>query len=169
MGMADSPRTDRVGAVHPIDEVDRRILELLNRDARLSSRALAREVGMSAGAISERVARLESAQVIRGYRADVDFSKLGLHLEAIVGLQTEQGTQVFRAIEQLLAVEGVHAVHIVSGPWDLIVMVRVADQFHRRAVVTEKIWNVRGFRHSETMISMDSYSSPVDWIGVDHR
>lgn len=166
--MTRRARADRIGPVHSIDEVDRQILQLLEQDCRLSSRALGREIGMSPGAISDRVARLEAAGVIRGYGADIDFAKLGLHLEAIIGLQTAQGTALERAIDQLLGVDEVHTVHIVSGAWDLILLVRVADHLHLRTVVTEKIWKIRGFRHSETMISMASFSASADWGGVEH-
>ena len=55
-----------------VDEVDRRILELLERDARLSARAIARQIGMSPGAVSERVERLQARGVILGYHAHVN-------------------------------------------------------------------------------------------------
>lgn len=70
-----------------LDERDWDLLGLLQRDARASFSDLARELGMSAPAIAERVRRLEDAGVIRGYRADLDLPKLGLPVLAIVRLK----------------------------------------------------------------------------------
>src|SRR3954453_20458750 len=64
-------------ATAPLDEVDRRILVLLSEDCRRSQRALARELGMSAPAVGERIGRLERLGVIRGYGIQVDWSAAG--------------------------------------------------------------------------------------------
>src|SRR5947209_5171680 len=83
----------REASAHPgqpappsLDRHDLAILALLARDARMSRRAVAREVGMSAPAVADRIARLERAGVIRGYRADVDRSLLGYALVVYVGV-----------------------------------------------------------------------------------
>jgi DNA-binding Lrp family transcriptional regulator len=55
-----------------LDDVDLEILRLLRVDARRSARAIARDVGMSPGAVNERLTRLENSGVIRGYHADID-------------------------------------------------------------------------------------------------
>ena len=55
-----------------IDPLDRQILELLVRDARVSARSIARTLGVAAGTVTQRITRLEQSGVIRGYRAVVD-------------------------------------------------------------------------------------------------
>lgn len=67
-----------------LDDVGWAILGELQRDARIGFAELGRKVGLSAPAVAERVRRLEDAGVIRGYRADLDLSKLGYHLLAII-------------------------------------------------------------------------------------
>lgn len=67
-----------------LDDVNRRLLAHLQRDPRLTMSALARLVGMSSPAVTERVQRLERAGVIRGYRLDVDPAALGLPVTAWV-------------------------------------------------------------------------------------
>jgi Lrp/AsnC family leucine-responsive transcriptional regulator len=66
------------------DEVDLRLLEELQRDARVSTAELGRRVGLSAPAVADRVRRLEDDGVIRGYRADVDPRKLGYTLGVLI-------------------------------------------------------------------------------------
>jgi Lrp/AsnC family leucine-responsive transcriptional regulator len=67
-----------------LDEVNLRLLQLLDRNPRLSMSELARRVSMSAPAVTERVQRLERAGVIAGYRLDVDPRALGLPIAAYV-------------------------------------------------------------------------------------
>ncbi len=68
----------------PPDDIDWRILEILQEDARSSFSELGRRVAMSAPAVAERVRRLEDAGVITGYRAEVDLGRLGLPIAAVV-------------------------------------------------------------------------------------
>ncbi len=70
-----------------LDDVNVRLLRALQEDPRQSMSALARRVGMSAPAVTERVARLEQAGVIRGYRLDVDPAAVGLPVAAWVRLR----------------------------------------------------------------------------------
>jgi Lrp/AsnC family leucine-responsive transcriptional regulator len=67
-----------------LDDLDRRILDELRRDARVSQAELGRRVSLSAPAVAERMQRLERTGVITGYHADVDPRALGYQLMAIV-------------------------------------------------------------------------------------
>jgi len=136
----------------PLDEIDLKILDLLRVDGRRSARSLSKEIGMSAGAISERISRLERSGAIRGYHADIDPSALGYEMQVLVGLQVAQGREIQHAIDALLAAPEVIALYVVSGRWDLVVLVQVRDHAHLRDVVLEGVWNTPGFRHSETML-----------------
>src|ERR1700716_1947915 len=74
-GVVDkAPARDRDAMTEPrpVDEIDQQIITLLTGDARLSARAISRELGMSPGAISERIDRLETGGIITGYHASVD-------------------------------------------------------------------------------------------------
>jgi DNA-binding Lrp family transcriptional regulator len=149
-----------------LDPIDRRLLDLLHSDARMSIRALAREVGMSAGAISERLERLESRGVIRGYRVDVDPAALGLGMQVVVGIQVSQHRPLADTIEDLLAVPEVTDVDVVTGRWDLAVRLQVRDQVHLREVLLAKIWSIPDFRHSESMVVLEGHRSsrgPADY------
>jgi DNA-binding Lrp family transcriptional regulator len=152
----------------PVDDVDLQILKHLSADARLSGRALARAIGMSPGAVAERVTRLETSGVIRGYHADVDPSALGYRMQVVIGLQTEQGPEVGEAINALMALPEVIGVHVVTGQWDLLVVAQVRDHHHLRDVVLREVWAVVGFRHSESMLVLDSHAGsrwPLDPSG----
>jgi Lrp/AsnC family leucine-responsive transcriptional regulator len=137
-----------------LDEHDLAILRLLVRDARMSHRAVARDVGMSAPAVGDRIARLERVGLIRGYRADVDHSLLGYALVVYVGVVAVQGGDqpaVVRALRELPEVEDVH---VVTGPKDLLVRLRLRDHEHLKTVLFDRIWSLPGIQRTETYISL---------------
>ena len=146
-----------------LDETDRAILMLLAENARQSVRELARRIQMSPGAVADRIARLEEHRVIRGYHTQIDPAALGYGLEAIVALQTEQGPSIEETLDRLMSIPEVEAVQVVTGPWDLIVRVRVRNHQHLRSVVFDKVWKIPAFRHSETMISYETRERPGGW------
>jgi Lrp/AsnC family leucine-responsive transcriptional regulator len=67
-----------------LDDTNRRVLDELQQDARLSMAELGRRVGLSAPAVAERVQRLEQAGVITGYRAEIDPRAIGYPIAAVV-------------------------------------------------------------------------------------
>ena len=83
-----------------IDAVDSRILAALDADSRLSMSELARLVGMSAPAVSERVRRLEAGGVIRGFTLDVDARALGYQIRALVRIRPLPGK--LHVVEKLI-------------------------------------------------------------------
>jgi Lrp/AsnC family transcriptional regulator, leucine-responsive regulatory protein len=83
-----------------VDAVDSRILAALDADSRLSMSELARLVGMSAPAVSERVRRLEAGGVIRGFTVDVDARALGYQIRALVRIRPLPGK--LHVVEKLI-------------------------------------------------------------------
>ena len=79
------------GDSRSLDAVNRRLLSELQADPRMSMSELARRVGMSAPAVTERVQRLEASGVILGYRMDVDPAALGLPVTALVRIRPGPG------------------------------------------------------------------------------
>lgn len=84
-----------------LDEFDRHIIALLGRDARLSLKALAQQVGMSSPSVSERLKRLEERGVIRGFTVDVDPAAIGYPLQAIVRIRPLPGKS--HVVEKLIS------------------------------------------------------------------
>lgn len=139
-----------------VDAVDRDILSELARDPRASTRAIARAVGMSAGAVRERLDRLERGGVILGYRLDIDPKALGLESEALLGLELTQHQSLLETMQTLSERSDVVAVDMVTGRWDLVVRVRVSGHRALKDALTE-IWSMPNVRHSESMVVLDSF------------
>lgn len=137
-----------------LDEVDLRLLRLLSEDARLSQRALARELGMSAPAVGERVARLERQGVIAGYSARLNWSAIGypttVYLTVVAVLDYQQGL-IMKALAEIVEVE---EIMLVTGDIDLLVRVRVRDYPHLRDLLINRIWHIEGIQRTETSMTL---------------
>ncbi|MGH9063325.1 MAG: Lrp/AsnC family transcriptional regulator [Acidimicrobiales bacterium] len=144
-----------------VDAVDLLILRCLAGDARLSQRRLAREVGMSAPAVADRLARLERLGVIRGYRVDIDWRKLGYPLIVYIGLATVQGGPQQRLLSALAALPEVEDAQVITGPQDILVRLCLRDHQHLREVLFERIWNLPGINRSESYISLGTIPPKV--------
>ncbi|GGR75768.1 MULTISPECIES: Lrp/AsnC family transcriptional regulator [Streptomyces] len=140
------------------DETDRRIIEHLVNNARQSARAIAREISMSPGAVSERISRLEAAGVILGYHADIDAAALGFGVDVLVGALVDQHSGIEQTVDALLEIEEVQTVYLTTGAWDLVIEVRVRDHPHLRDVMLGSIRAVPNLQRSEAMIILESHS-----------
>ena len=150
-----------------LDEVDLQILRLLRLDARRSARALAREIGMSAGAVTERISRLEAAGVIRGYHADVDPVPLGYRMRVIMSIRLRGDADRQAVREYVLQLKEVIAAYFTAGRWDLVLLVRVRSQDHLRTGVLDHVRLCPGFERSETMLVLERHA-PSEQSAMAH-
>ncbi|MGA9775675.1 MAG: Lrp/AsnC family transcriptional regulator [Candidatus Dormiibacterota bacterium] len=137
-----------------LDATDLAILVSLLQDARGSVRQIAYQVGMSAPAVAERIARLERSGVIRGYRAEVDWGRLGFGVTAYVAVTGVQGWEQVETVSALRALPEVENVEIVTGASDLLVRLRVRDQQHLRDCLFDRVWRVPGVHRTETLLCL---------------
>jgi Lrp/AsnC family leucine-responsive transcriptional regulator len=108
-----------------LDDTNRRLLDALTEDPRASAAELGRRIGMSAPAVRERVARLEQAGVIRGYRLDVDPAAVGLPVAAWVRIRPGPG-QLPKIAELAARTPEVSECHRISGEDCFLLKVHVA-------------------------------------------
>jgi Lrp/AsnC family leucine-responsive transcriptional regulator len=115
--------------IMPLDAVDRRMLEILQREGRISNAALAEKLHLSPSPCLRRLRALEADGVVSGYRAMLDRAKLGLGLTVFVELKVEGHSDRSAAAisERLTAAPEVVSAHIVSGSADFLLEVVVAD------------------------------------------
>ncbi|HZH04433.1 MAG TPA: Lrp/AsnC family transcriptional regulator [Myxococcaceae bacterium] len=112
-----------------MDAIDRKIMRELSKDGRVSNAELAARVGLSASACSRRVQELERAGYIRGYRAVIDRTKLGIGLTAYVAVSLSRHTrreqQAFEIAMEASPV--VRECHNVTGAIEYMLRVEAED------------------------------------------
>jgi Lrp/AsnC family transcriptional regulator, leucine-responsive regulatory protein len=146
--VAPAPR-----ATVSLDAIDRQLLMLLARDARLSQRGLARELRMSPPAIGERISRLERDGVIRGYSVTIDWSLLG-YVTCYLGVTARPEADQGAVMSQLYELPEVEDVLVITGALDMLVRLRVQDHVHLRRFLLEHIWQLDGVQRTETFLSL---------------
>jgi Lrp/AsnC family leucine-responsive transcriptional regulator len=110
-----------------IDDIDRKMLMILQQDARASSAEIARQVGLAPSAIHERLRKLEARGVIERYEARLCAEALGLGLVAFVFVRADERVGQALIGEQLAEIPEVQEVHHVAGEDCYLLKVRVAD------------------------------------------
>jgi Lrp/AsnC family transcriptional regulator, leucine-responsive regulatory protein len=116
------------------DHYDSRILTELQTDARITMAELGRRVHLSQPAVTERVRKLELGGVIKGYRAEVDLSRLGYGIRALVRVGRLEYARVVRLIEQTPEILNAYN---VTGEDSWVLEIAVIDVSHLDAVVSK--------------------------------
>ncbi len=141
----------------PLDRTDRKILECLQEDGRISNVALARKVNLTTTPCLERVRRLERDGYISGYGARLNPQLLEAGLLVFVEidlLRTSPGAfREFRRKAKLLP--ELLECHLVSGNFDYLLKARVRDMQEYRSLLGEKILALPGVADSRSYVVME--------------
>ena len=117
-----------------IDQFDRKILQLLQEDARVSHAEIGRQVHLSQPAVSERIRRLEAAGVIRAYRADINPKALGYQISAMIRISTQQGRPYARYVAESPEIIDCYT---VTGEDGAVMRVLATDVEHLQRIINE--------------------------------
>ena len=144
-------------SIKPLDRTDRRILECLQDDGRISNVALAKMVNLTPTPCLERVKRLERDGYIRGYAAILDPEMVGSGLLVFVEIDlTRTSPDVFRDFrKQASRLSEVLECHLVSGNFDYLIKARVKNMQEYRDLLGEKILSLPGVNGSRSYVVME--------------
>ncbi len=117
-----------------IDEIDWKILKELQINARITFAELGRRVGLTTPAVIERVRKLEDAEIIRGYRAEIDTTKVGLPITAFIRMSIS-GVDYSHIIEVAELSKEVLECHRGTGGDSFIMKIAVADVEHLQKLI----------------------------------
>lgn len=141
-----------------MDRIDCGIVEHLQRDARISNKDLAGELGISPSTCLERVRRLQSSGVLKGFHAEVDPDAIGIGVQAFVGLRIERHAKAtFETIRtMMLSHKEVIVAYAVAGSQDHLLHVAVRDVEHLKTFLWESIMSHPDIAHVETSLILES-------------
>lgn len=113
--------------VDRIDEIDARILELLQERGRIKRNQIAEEVGLSLPSVSERMRKLEDRGVIQGYAARLDAKRLNFDITAFIRVRVDGSAHYAGFIDKATALPEVLEVHSITGEGSHILKIRVRN------------------------------------------
>jgi Lrp/AsnC family transcriptional regulator, leucine-responsive regulatory protein len=129
-----------------VEDLDRRIVDLLAKDGRISFTDLGKALGMSTSAVHQRVRRLEQRGVVKGYTAKLDHSALGQQMTAFISITPLDPAAPDDIPERLHEVPQIEECHSVAGDENYILKVRVSTPHE----LEELIATVRGVANVST-------------------
>jgi len=151
-----------------LDRTDRKILDILQRQGRISMTDLAEQIGLSTSPCSERVRRMEREKVITGYHARVDPVALGKTLLVFVEitLSSKSGDVFDKVRQELLHVPEVMECHLVSGSFDYLVKARLGGMSEYRHLLGDILKKLPVTAESHSYVVMEEVKEslflPVD-------
>ena len=147
----------------PLDRIDFALLDLLQKDARLSNKELAAEVGLAASSCLERVRRLKRGGHLRGFHADVAPESLGIGLQALVFVElATHNRRTYAAFrDEVGAEDEVVSLYNVAGRHDFVVHVAVRDTHHMRSFALDQLTSRDDVRRIETSLIFEHHRTPM--------
>jgi Lrp/AsnC family leucine-responsive transcriptional regulator len=147
----------QIFTMQDLDRIDLRILDLLQRDGRLSNLKLAEGVGLSPTAVLARTQRLQREGYIVGFEARLDPLKLGrgmmVFVEVLLDRTTPNVFDQFKAAVQVR--DEIMECHMVAGGFDYLLKTRMADMAAYRAFAGQVLWQLPGVRETRTYAVME--------------
>jgi DNA-binding Lrp family transcriptional regulator len=141
-----------------LDRTDFVILDLLQKDARLTNKEVAAAVDLAPSSTHERIKRLWEIGAIRGLYAEIDGRALGVGIEALlmIELSKHKRAVVDSFMEEVGRIPEVRSAFLLSGRWDVIVHVVACDTAHLKDLALDKFTSRTGVTRIETAIVYDA-------------
>jgi Lrp/AsnC family leucine-responsive transcriptional regulator len=137
-----------------IDEIDNKILTIVQTDARTSNAEIARQVGLAPSAVLERLRKLEERGVVRGYAAEINAAEVGFGLTAFVAVRTRECCS--ETDKYLAEIPEVMEVHDVAGEDSYLLKVRVKNAEDLSRLLREKLKNVPNVASTKTTVVLQT-------------
>lgn len=141
-----------------LDETDKRILELLSHNSRMSYSDLAKHFGFSDVAVRKRVDKLVENKVIQKFTTVLDYEKLGKNVSAFIFFKT-RSDKTQQVAEQLLEIDCIYDVYISLGVYDIIAKSYCSDVTELKTLTEVKLTEINGIIEVKPSIVFDEVKS----------
>jgi Lrp/AsnC family transcriptional regulator, leucine-responsive regulatory protein len=142
-----------------IDNTDKKIIELLQKNAALTSNEIAKEVGLSPSAVHERIRKLHASGVIRKISAFIQAAVIEKSLCAFIYVLIDTPSHSRHFLKEIIKQENVMECHHVTGEYSYLLKVRVKDTHELERFITEFLKSQAGVTGTLTQVVL---SSPKD-------
>jgi len=137
-----------------IDEIDRKIIEMLRENSRKPFTEIAKELDVSEATVRKRVKKLEERNIIKNYSLEVDPSALGYDTVVLLGLDVEPENLV-KAAEEISEIEESKKVTTCTGDHMIMTEIWARDNSHLSEIMSEKIGKIEGVKNLCPAIVME--------------
>ena len=138
-----------------IDNLDRKILEIVMKNTRIPSKDVAVVCGVSRAAIHQRIQRMIDTDVITGSGYHVNPKVLGYTTCTYIGVKLEKGSMYKNVVPELEKIPEVVECHFTTGPYTMLIKLYARDNQHLMELLNSKIQMIHGVKETETLISLE--------------
>ncbi|MFN5370798.1 MAG: Lrp/AsnC ligand binding domain-containing protein [Bacteroidia bacterium] len=138
-----------------IDQLDRRILAILMKDAVVPYTEIAKQLDVSAGTIHVRMKKMMEMGLVTGSQLTIDPTLAGYDICAFIGIFLEKGSVYENVKEQMKTIPEIVEMHYTTGVYSIFAKVLCRDTAHLRFVLNEKVQAIPGIQRTETFITLE--------------
>ena len=138
-----------------VDKLDRKILSILSKNARVAFKDVADECGVSRAAVHQRVERMKEDGVITGSGFSVNPKAVGFGTCTYVGIRLERGSMYKDVVKKLVDIPEIVECHFTTGPYTMMVKLYVRDNEQLMTLLNDTLQSIDGVVSTETLISLD--------------
>jgi Lrp/AsnC family transcriptional regulator for asnA, asnC and gidA len=138
-----------------IDQLDRKILQIITKNARMPFKDVAEECGVSRAAIHQRVQRLIDIDVITGSGYTVNPKMLGFQMCAYIGITLERGSMYKEVVLELEKIPEIVESQYTLGSYTILIKLYAKNDEHLMELLNGKIQEIPGVATTETLTSLD--------------
>lgn len=137
-----------------VDDLDKKILEMISCNARLPFKEVADVCGVSRAAVHQRIQHLIDDGVIIGSGFHVDPSCLGYNTCTYVGITLEKGSMYKSVVDELEKIPEIVECHFTTGPYTMLIKLYARDNAHLMTLLNDRLQEIEGVFSTETLISL---------------
>ena len=138
-----------------IDKLDRQILSILMKDAKIPYTDIAKKLYVSGGTVHVRMRKLEELGIVKQANLMVNHDQLGYDISAFIGIYLDKSSLYKEVIAALKLIPEVVAAHYTTGNYSIFLRIICKDTEHLREVLSQKIQGILGIQRPETFISLE--------------
>ncbi|ADQ80241.1 transcriptional regulator, AsnC family [Paludibacter propionicigenes WB4] len=138
-----------------IDQLDRKILQIITKNARMPFKDVAEECGVSRAAIHQRVQRLIDIDVITGSGYNVNPKMLGFQMCVYIGITLERGSMYKEVVDELEKIPEIVESQYTLGSYTILIKLYAKNDIHLMELLNGKIQEIPGVATTETLTSLD--------------
>lgn len=138
-----------------LDALDKKILQLIQNDARIPFLEVARACNVSGAAIHQRIQKLTAVGILKGSQFNIDPEKIGYETCAYIGLYLKDPEKFDAVVEKLRQIPEVTECHYTTGGYDMFIKIYARNNHHLLTIIHDKLQPL-GLSRSETIVSFNA-------------
>ena len=142
-----------------LDKTDRKILEILQSNAKITNAQLSKDIGLSPAPTLERVKKLETMGIIKSYHAKLNTEKIGLGVSTFVqvGLIGHNKDNIEEFVRQINEIEEIIECHHITGSGDFILKIITKDIAAYQKLMLEKVSDIKVVDNMQSMVILSTF------------